>query len=862
MKNDVNVPSFHQMNMNQEQSSSFDDNSNNSEKKKKKRRKLIIIILIIVIPIITALAIVLGITLNKSSNKKYRTEPSSNSYSLYPSHIDGIAGEKYYISLEKNEQNNCFASESVTFLNSYGLNKSQLIINVEQNKKAKCYYNISVIQYNKTKTNEDNILTIKYDNKEINKSISLNITNAGFDKLEYISGPTQGNVLDPPNITFIPRDKYENIFSDIFKNNSTKKNFFDELTKGTLGDKDLDNNVYLNDERYIKIQYKSTKTGNITMTSPYFKGKFEYRIKSGPIDLNNSYVEIIDVSGLNLKYIIYLKDIYNNDIDDLSLSFLPHLMNSQEKNNINNNNNIKCVLKNNIFKCELVLSKGEDIYNLKFFYDQNRLKCINCKNKTTDEEIDENNFEVYYDNFSDQYTDQNIPAGENITFIVQAYVKNKNKINNISLSSELFKIQIESEVSNYFLNMDSSNPGILKCNFYTEKIGSFKFNYYYKNTLITINNNTGPDNIIYVQGACDKDNSEIIPQKGENIIMTESSMIIKCIDKYKNVIQKGGEKFTANIKVDLTDELESKINDNGDGSYNLTYNKSLFGIYSIAILLDEKNFYETTLNLTDIQCQEKYEKCPFGNKICYGPYELIGDYKNNNHKGDCIPSELKCDGPEPVMKKCKNTNKCVESWIDCDPEEGYEKCSYMNFQYPKNKEYLCFKNNENSSNCESNQKLCDDGICRGSPYLQPSQIVCPFGKILCPDLTCRDNLNQCYTDYPECLNSQVRCPDQSCVENITDCPTTMSCTNSILKVCPDGTCVMDELECPSLKTCPESQPFLCADYSCAKDAESCSHFQACGIDQILCFNTRECGSSCEKQESNVTFDDQYDYFKI
>ena len=115
MKNDVNVPSFHQMNMNQEQSSSFDDNSNNSEKKKKKRRKLIIIILIIVIPIVATLAIVLGITLNKSSNKKYRTEPSSNSYSLYPSHIDGIAGEKYYISLEKDGQNNCVAPERLLF---------------------------------------------------------------------------------------------------------------------------------------------------------------------------------------------------------------------------------------------------------------------------------------------------------------------------------------------------------------------------------------------------------------------------------------------------------------------------------------------------------------------------------------------------------------------------------------------------------------------------------------------------------------------------------------------------------------------------------------------------------------------------
>ena len=289
MNNNANIPSFYQMNMNKEQSSSFDDNSNNSEKKKKKRRKLIIIILIIVIPIVATLAIVLGVTLNKSSNKKRtNTNSTTNSYSLYPSHIDGIAGEKYYISLEKNEQSNCVPPESITFLNSYGLNKSQLIINVEQNKEAKCYYNISLIQYNKTKTNEDNILTIKYDDNEINKSISLNITNNDFNKLEYISGPTQGNILNPPNLTFIPLDKYGNIYSDIFKNNSTKKKFFDELTKGTLGDKDLENNVYLYDGRYIKIQYKSTKTGNITMTSPYFNGKFDYKIKSGPIHLNNS----------------------------------------------------------------------------------------------------------------------------------------------------------------------------------------------------------------------------------------------------------------------------------------------------------------------------------------------------------------------------------------------------------------------------------------------------------------------------------------------------------------------------------------------------------------------------------------------
>ena len=63
------------------------------------------------------------------------------------------------------------------------------------------------------------------------------------------------------------------------------------------------------------------------------------------------------------------------------------------------------------------------------------------------EEIDINKFEVYYLNMSeDTFNDQNIPTGENITFIVQAYDKYKNKIKNTFLSAELFSIQIESDI--------------------------------------------------------------------------------------------------------------------------------------------------------------------------------------------------------------------------------------------------------------------------------------------------------------------------------------------------------------------------------------------------------------------------------
>ena len=834
------------------------NNNNKEENNREKRTRTMIILLSAITLILVIIALILGLTLKKRSKKYTRFTSGTDTYIVNPSHIDGIAGEEYYIELETNK--NCLAPENLSFFNSYGLNKSQLIITVEPNNQTKCSYNISLLQYKSTNKSEYNILTIKYGNKTINESISLNIKNAAFDKLEYISGPTEGNVLDPPNITFIPLDKYGNLYSDIFQNDQRRnlketdkerQKFLEELTKGNLGNNSLESNAYLLDERFIKIQYKSTKKGNITMTSPYFKGKFEYRIKSGPIDLNTSYVEIIDYTDSNLKYIIYPKDVYGNDIDDLNINFLQHLINAKDNINTNKNNN-KCSLKNDtIFECELPLSQDEDINNLKFFYDQDRFRCINCnitkkkdaKIETTDikiettnivyPEIDENNFKVSYVNFNGQ----TIPAGENITFIVQAYDKNNNKINHISLTSELFKIEIKSEITDYFFNQDSSNPGMIKCIFNSEKIGSFKFNYYYKDKLITIKNNTGPDNITYIAGACNKDNSEIISQESENIMGNENNITIKCFDKYKNVIKKGGENFSANIKVDYTDELNSTIIDNKDGSYTLKYTKSLFGIYSIIILLDEKNFNKITLNLTDVKCADEHheEKCPYGYKICL-----------NDESYYCIPSEIKCDDPEEYWSvkpfKCKNTNKCVVSLTECEPEEGYAKCDYMSFQYPKDKEYLC-SNYAGIKSCQGNQVLCDDGICRDEKN-NPTQIVCPVGTVLCPDLTCRNSLSQCKTDYPQCEKGQYRCRDQSCVDKIENCPSTLKCSDSNKMVCPDRTCVDSESDCGRLKTCPESEPFLCLDYSCAKNAESCTHFEACGHGKFLCSDTLKCSASC------------------
>ena len=70
----------------------------------------------------------------------------------------------------------------------------------------------------------------------------------------------------------------------------------------------------------------------------------------------------------------------------------------------------------------------------------------------------------------------------------------------------------------------------------------------------------------------------------------------------------------------------------------MSFNKSLFGIYSINILLGEKNFYELTLNLTNIKCKDGYQKCPSGRQCFIG--DIIG----------CIPLSVKCDNPEEIIK--------------------------------------------------------------------------------------------------------------------------------------------------------------------------------------------------------------------
>jgi len=86
----------------------------------------------------------------------------------------------------------------------------------------------------------------------------------------------------------------------------------------------------------------------------------------------------------------------------------------------------------------------------------------------------------------------------------------------------------------------------------------------------------------------------------------------------------------------------------------------------------------------------------------------------------------------------------VETWdkylIECDCPTGWIKCDYMKYCFPGDRPWMCpdYKV-KHYQQINSSRGYFSDGICRDKNYVQPTQIVCTFGKVLWADLTCIDN---------------------------------------------------------------------------------------------------------------------------
>ena len=206
-----------------------------------------------------------------------------------------------------------------------------------------------------------------------------------------------------------------------------------------------------------------------------------------------------------------------------------------------------------------------------------------------------------------------------------------------------------------------------------------------------------------------------------------------------------------------------------------------------------------------------------------------------------ISKRLYKDTNTPIY--CEKNDKCVKSAIECPCEEGFTACEIIkenNYNYS-----ICVHEIDKIEECPFSIPIdCEsrypeypyegyDGICRKYKNQEPNPRVCPLGYYLCPDFSCRKNINEC-AKYNKCNDDQIKCLDQTCVSDQKDCPSQISCGDPSKFVCPDGTCVNSELDCKILPTCPTDTPILCPNYSCVSDISKCTKNPACGHGKTLC----------------------------
>ena len=217
---------------------------------------------------------------------------------------------------------------------------------------------------------------------------------------------------------------------------------------------------------------------------------------------------------------------------------------------------------------------------------------------------------------------------------------------------------------------------------------------------------------------------------------------------------------------------------------------------------------------------------------------------------DCVqpPDKCKEDKNKPFYCKVNGTYTCTRSQIDCDCPSGYIRCAIQKYCVPENRSDMCATVRSNDNYCKINYgsqyKMFKDGYCRRNDYRMPNQRVCPIGQVLCADLTCRNNYDECVVSDLR-TGGQVRCVGQQLVSDVALCPNTITCARESDVVCPNGKCVDSELYCDPLPSLcnDEEKPYHCQNDMCATDYRSCSDGIACGHQWSLC-EDQICRETC------------------
>ena len=443
------------------------------------------------------------------------------------------------------------------------------------------------------------------------------------------------------------------------------------------------------------------------------------------------------------------------------------------------------------------------------------------------------------DGFYLKYDSNEISTIDTLSFTITG----TDKYGNILNSPLNGNISIEFTQNNQNLDFEEdkqeTTPGSLIYTVGIHKVGSYQLNMYYNDEKIeTINNGQSLPIFNILPGPCYAENNahfDLSPLNDTEINL-KTHFTFYCYDKYENKISKGGEIFKCTatyqnneIKTQMPLD-EPKVIDNGDGSYNVEFTPETKGTYSFDLLVRKEKYGDTVVyELKEFECiGSENILCP-NKRLCVS--NIL----------DCIEPKGNCTIEKPFYCKVNNALTCTKSQTDCDCPEGYIKCPIMKYCVPK--AHMCPKLKANLASCMKNKLVGNyDGICRKEDS-GPNQRVCPIGKVLCGDLSCRDNYDECIVTEELPNESAQRCIGQKIVSDPNNCPSSITCPKKEQVVCPTGECVDNEIECPRLTRCNQRSPYLCQNNACAKSYEECPLSISCGENKLLCPDNF-CRESC------------------
>lgn len=336
-------------------------------------------------------------------------------------------------------------------------------------------------------------------------------------------------------------------------------------------------------------------------------------------------------------------------------------------------------------------------------------------------------------------------------------------------------------------------------------------------------------------GECDINNIKMILLENFNNNTFLKSYPIKlslrCNDSFKNEVNL---KNIVNVRVAFKNPSSYQF-----PSYDVHYYMN--NIYVISIY--NEGLYDIVLSDQVYDYDIKSFSVNVSQKIC--------NEENNflcSHKPICVKEPYEClegedkrcymnDSSKPFY--CESTKTCMKSQSDCRVDPSLLLCKDLtNMIWVKNLNQCPFILREDCSRILYKnirlKDMCPEGNCLSDKSNCASRRVCPYRKVLCPNLTCRDNFEECFSQLPKpCGENLITCSDLSCSNKNVNCPSMITCKNKLHVVCPDGSCVDQEYKCKVLPLCSNESPYLCSNNKCVKNKESCTNNTSCGHGRLL-----------------------------